>query len=281
MYIFWALLCVIAWGTNASVTRISATEFPIFLFISLRFLFTGLIFLPFAKLQKKDAIKLLNIGVMFNVVHIGLVFFGLYYLSAASSASIQQIQVPMAMILAFFVFKEKLNKMQIIGTIIAISGIIVIYGAPEVNIIGLIVMILAALAWAIVQLQMKKYGHFHMTTFVAYTSLFSVPFLLLLSYFFDKPLVIENVNFEKLIITLGYQVLALGFITAIWQRLVEKEGINKIAPFSLLSIIFAILSGIILLDEPLTKNIAIGASIITLGVFITNKFKNSIITTKK
>lgn len=273
MYIIIALFVVVAWGINSAIMKIGITDFPIFLFLSIRFLGTGLLFLPFSKLKKREIPDLFKSALSFNVLHISLISFSLFYLTASSSATIQQIQVPMAVLLSVIFLKERISFIQILGIIIAIMGVVVVYGIPEVNFIGFIFTILAAFFYGVSQLVFKKSVDIPLTTFVAYTSLFSVPFLIVLSFLFDEKLDVEKVNWFEFSWVMGFQILIMGSSTSIWQKIISYYGVNKVTPTGLLTVIFAILGGVILLDEKITYQMIIGATIIIMGVALTTFFK--------
>jgi len=273
MYIIAALLIVASWGIHPAIIRIGLGEVPTFHLLALRFLFTGLLFLPFAKLQKKDVLNLFTIAIFFNVIHLGLIFWGLNYLTSASSSSIQQLQAPFSVLLAVFFLKERITLLQILGIFVAIAGVVVIRGVPELHTIGFILTILGSLAFSIVQINMKTMGKIDIATFTAYTSFFSLPFLVLLAYLFEDKVHWENVEYNRLTIVLAYQVFILGFSTAIWQKLTETKGVNKVIPFSLLTPVFAIIGGYIILSEIITSHILIGMGLTIIGVALTIFFK--------
>ncbi|MDR1694775.1 MAG: DMT family transporter [Lactobacillaceae bacterium] len=273
MYLIWGLLVVMTWGLNSPITKLGISDFPVFLFVALRFIGTGLLFLPFAKLQKKDIKDLLVIAISFNVLHIGFQYLSLYFLTASASASIQRIQVPMAVLFSVIFLKEKISPMQMLGMMISLVGVVIIYGIPEVKLTGFTFIIMSAFFFAITQVMMKKTGDFHMPTFVAYTALFSVPFLLVLSLFFDNKLIVDNVDWGRFSISLGFQIFVLGFSLAIWQKLISTHGVNKLVPLSLLGVVFAILGGMVLLGEQLTYRMTIGAAVIIAGVAMVTFFK--------
>lgn len=273
MHIILSLLIVLSWGMNTAISKIGLAELPTFHLLTIRFMLTGLIFLPFAKLKKEQISSLLKVSLSFNVGHLGFIFLGLNFMTAASAASVQQLQVPMAVILSAMFLKEKVNLAQIMGIIIAILGVVIIYGIPDLNLLGFIFIILGAFFFAITQLFMKTSKPVDLPTFISYTSLFCVPFLMILSILFNEKANWNDVNYYKLSAVVLYQVLVLGFATALWQKLIEKYGVNKITPFSLLNAVFAIIGGIILLSETLTMHIAVGATVTIIGVALTTLFK--------
>ena len=68
-----------------------------------------------------------------------------------------------------------------------------------------------------------------------------------------------------------YEVVLLSVANAIWQMLVAKNGINKIVPFGMLTLVFGIIGGVLLFGDKITWHIVIGGICVTLGVFFTLK----------
>jgi O-acetylserine/cysteine efflux transporter len=178
----------------------------------------------------------------------------------------------MAALLAVFLLKEKISPLQILGIFVAIAGVVVIKGMPEVNTLGFVLVTLSAAAFAVMQINMKTMGNIGIPTFAAYTSLFSLPFLVLFAYFFEGKVNWDKVEYGRLSFVLAFQVLVLGFAQAIWQKLTVAKGVNKIVPFNLLAPVFAIISGYLILGEYVTLHILVGAGIIIAGVALTTFF---------
>lgn len=265
-------ICIVAcWGFNAAIGKMGVLEVPPLAFLSIRFILSALIFLPFAKVNRSHLKTLLLISLLLNVGHMGCIFIALKYLPASSASVLQQSEVPMAIVLACLFGHEKINFRQVIGIIIAFAGILCIFGIPNINGIGLAAALFSGLFWAFAQLAFKKAPKLEPYAFLAYTSLFSVPFLGLASYIF------EDINYAdalraadyKFYLSMAYQVLVLGVAMMLWQRVVAKNGINKATPFTLLHIVFGIMGGMVLFGETLNMYIVGGALLIISGVALT------------
>lgn len=274
-------ICVVAcWGFNASIAKIGVLQVPPLAFLTIRFIFSALVFLPFAKVKKSQLKMFFLIALLLNVFHMGFIFAALKFLSASSASVLQQCEVPMAIVLACLFGQEKINARQTLGVIVSFLGILCIFGIPDINIWGLIAALLSGMFWAFAQLAFKKAKTIDPYFFLAYTSLFSIPFLGLGSYLFEDNnyLAIFQAANYKFYISMVYQVLILGVAMMMWQRVVAQNGINKAIPFTLLHIIFGIMGGMIFFDETLNIYIISGAFLIILGVALSIFQKISFIT---
>ena len=266
--IFLAVAIVASWGLNAAISKIVVTQIPTLAFLSLRFFATALIFMPFAKLHKKDLGRLFKIAMLLNVGHFSFTFYSLKYLSAASFSVIQQIQVPLALLLGAVFLHEKITKRQIIGIILAFCGILCIFGLPNLNLTGFILTFMGCLFWAISQLELKKSQAIDLYTFISFTTLFASPVLFGLSLIYEGSILTALIETPKapLLFSFFYQVVILGAAMMLWQRLVANNGIAKVVPVMLLQVLFGILGGVLIFNESLNWNITIGAFFTMTGV---------------
>ena len=263
-----ALAIVAGWGFNVAVGKMGVSELNPLLFLSIRFFMAGIIFLPFAKVTRSQIKYLFLIAIFLNVGHMGGVFMALRYLPASTMAVLQPLQVPLSIILSYFILKEDITAKQIIGIIVAFGGLLFMFGLPDLNLYGLIALAVGCLFWVLTQMLFKISPKFDGYSFLAYTSLISSPFLFLFSYFG------ENVDYQNLdfgfsgrfYFSLAFQVFAMSIAMLMWQRLVAKAGVNKTSPFTILSIVFGIIGGMILFDESLNQNLIIGAVLVMIGV---------------
>lgn len=263
-----AVAIVASWGLNAAISKIVVTQIPTLAFLSLRFFATALIFMPFAKLHKKDLWRLFKIAMLLNIGHFSFTFYSLKYLSAASFSVIQQIQVPLALLLGVIFLKEKITSRQIIGIFLAFCGILCIFGLPNLNFTGFVLTIMGCLFWALSQLELKKSKAIDIYTFITYTTLFASPILMGMSLIYEGNILkaIAAAPKTPLLLSFFYQVVILGAAMMLWQKLVANNGITKVIPVMLLQVVFGILGGILIFSEKLNWNIALGAICTMTGV---------------
>lgn len=266
-----ALLIVASWGFNAAIAKIGVLEFEPMAFLAVRMLLTALIFLPFARVKKSDLPLLLTIAVLLNVGHMGCIHVAFKFLPASSVTVLQQSQVPMAFIIACLFAHESITSRQIAGVILAIIGVICIFGLPELHFTGAVFALIGSLFWAFTQLVLKRSKHISPFVFMAYTALFSFPFLASASVLFENNVyeTYQQANHIKFFLSLAYQVFAMAAAMMFWQRLVAVNGINKLAPFTLLQVLFGIWGGILFFNETISTYIILGAILTILGVSLT------------
>ena len=267
-----ALAVVAVWGMNGSVGKLLAANVPPIGFLTVRFLLTGLIFLPFARIRKEQVFPLLMTAVLVNGVSNGAYYVSFLYLDVTSYVVLTQLQIPVSIALACFVAREKITPFQIAGTLTAVTGIVCILGMPTLNPTGVLTMTVGALGWAGAQLYMKKLSDVAPMTFMTYAALFSVPFLGAASLLLETGVAdaFARADPQTIAFLLIWPVFVMAVAMMTWQRLLVKEGINRMAPFLTLEIVFGIIGGVAFWHEKMTPHVWAGAALTVIGVFLTN-----------
>jgi len=262
------------WGGSWVVHKLAAEQLPAFHIVFLRFFATALVFLPFVKKVKKEVlINLFQIALVLNVFHMGFNQVSMYFLGASAAGVLQLMTTPITMLLALVLLREKITRIQMLGITIAIIGILIIRGLPEINGIGVALMLGSAIAWGLAQIKQKQLGKIDLPTFTAYTCLFSVPFLAVCALCLDTPVDYANIDWMAYSPILLFQVVILAAALAIWQKMNAVFGVNKIAPFVLLNSIFAMIAGALFLNENISIIMIIGALITISGLAISTFVK--------
>lgn len=266
-----AISVVAIWGANAAFGKLAVMQIPPMAFLSFRFLLTGIIFLPFAKLKKGELKHLFKIALIFNVFHYSFIFTSMQFLDASALVLIMQSQVPIAIFLSWFIFDEKLTLKNWIGILLALLGLTIIFGIPNLNIVGFLLAILGCILWAISTIEMKKLQKINLPAFMAYSTILSVPFLCILSFIFEDNIIEKtfSANWFQISAVLAYQIILGCYAMMAWQRLMVLNDVNKITPISLLQPLFGITAGFIIFNETITYKMLTGGVITTIGVALT------------
>lgn len=272
--LFLALLVIVIWAGNIIAIKFSVMELPPMTAISFRFALTALAFLPFARWPGMDmAKKLLVIAVLMSVMHQGLLFIGMGQLSAGLTAIFLQAQVIFATILGVFFFKEKIGWRTICGLMMGIAGICVIYGdrTAGFSATGFWLIMASTLALAYAYSSMKKLPKVKPATFLFAMNGFAVPFVLTAAAVMEAPqwaAAIPNANWELLSGVFAYQIFLVGLSHIIWQKLLTRNEMGMVTPFTLLLPVMGVGMAVLFLGEIVSARMVIGGSIAMLGVGI-------------
>ncbi len=263
-----ALGVIAIWGANAAIGKLAVPQIPALTFLIMRFALTGLLFVPFIEWKKAYVISAFKIAFLLNFLHYGFVFSALPYLDASALALIQQIQVPAAVLIGAFVFREKLQLKIWLGIAAGFAGVAMIKTVDHVTLLGFSLALAGGIAWAVANTEMKRHDDLPLPTFMGLTTLLSVPFLGVTAFFTDHNVWTKIIaaNWLQVGFVLAYQVILGCWAMMAWKKLVTLYPVNKIVPLTLLQPLFGIAGGMVLFHERLSIQIIIGGILIMTGV---------------
>lgn len=197
------LAVVAVWGSNFVVIKLGLQQLPPLLFAALRF---ALAAVPAVFLLRRPAVSWRNIaayGVLIGAGQFGLLFMAMRAdITPGLASLVIQLQVFFTVGLAMLLSGERPQRFQWVATAMAAAGIAVIalHSDGSATPLGLAMITAAALAWAAGNLVGRAAGQVDMLAYVAWSSLFAVPPLLLMS-----------------LLTEGWPRISAGLAGAGWQ----------------------------------------------------------------
>lgn len=260
----------VIWGVSTPISKIGVTALPPLFMLAARFVIVALaaVFYPVSGVHRK---KLFRLSLTLCVLHFPCMFIGLRYVDASVAAVLQPLQLPFAVLLAGFIFGERLRARAIAGVVLAFVGVVVIAGAPNIfaaGWTGLMLMIAAAFFWAVASIQMKSLGRISPFAANAWLAVFAAPELMLESWMFEQsPLS----SLSGMTVSGAGAILYLVVLTTfvgygIWFKLVQTHPVSVVMPFTLTNPVFGILSSALLLGEHITAQFIAGAVLTLAGL---------------
>jgi O-acetylserine/cysteine efflux transporter len=183
-----ALAVVAIWGTNFVVIKLALATLPPFLFAALRF---ALAFAPAALLVKRPDVPwrvLAAYGVLIGAGQFGLMFWALRAdITPGLASLVIQTQVFFTIGLAMLLRGERPRVAQFGALALAAAGLglIAVNTSASTTLLGLAVMLVAALCWAVANVVAQSAGRVDMLGFMVWSSLFAVPPLVAMSLLFE------------------------------------------------------------------------------------------------
>lgn len=276
-----ALLVVFIWGINPAISKLGLQEIPPYTFLTIRYAITAAIFLPFARPFKHELKQMFLVALTSNVIVNLLIYVAYRDLSPSACSLLLQTEGPISVIMACIWAKESINFKQSMSILLSFVGVAVIMGIPDMSMIGVALILLSRVFWGMCQIVFKDTKHISVPVFAAYSYLFALPFTAIGSIFYEHYdyRKLAEVNWEIAGWPMAFEVVVLTFAMFMWQRLIAANGVNKIAPFSTLRIIFGIAAGVIMFDDEIDWQIMVGSILVTWGVVLTMKEFNIILKT--
>lgn len=267
-----ALIVMVIWGFNFAVAKFGLRDFsPIFL-MCLRFAGVAALLLPFVRIPRGQMKEIFILSVLLGSLHFPLMFTGLTGVDAATASIAIQLQVPFSSILAAVLYRDRLGWKRGLGMAISFAGVIVIAGEPRAldNTFYLFLVIVAALIFSIVNIQIRRIGDINGFALNGWMAVMAVPQLLVAS------LLMETGQWEQLFTatwlgwsSIAYMAVMVTIVSYLmWYPLVRKYPVNQTMPWTLLAPVFGVISGIFVLGEPMTPAMIVGGALTLVGVAV-------------
>jgi len=270
-----ALLVTTIWGTNFVFIHIGLQELPPFTFATLRFLlvaFPLILFLPKPNIEWK---YLIAFGVFIGFGQFGFLFWAMQdNITPGLASLVVQTQVFFTIFLAVWLFSEPIKPIQIVALAISFAGLALIgvYTDGRTTIVGLALVLIAALSWACGNITVKKAGKVDLIAFLAWSSIFSVPPLLIMALCLEgSDLIISSVTQASskawgvvMWQTVGNTLIGYG----LWNSLLHRYPAASIMPWALLVPVSGMSASALFLGEVLPWWKVLAAALIMSGLII-------------
>lgn len=276
-----ALITILIWGTTFISTKILLVDFTPIEILFFRFLL-GLLVLIIVypkRLKLKDRKQELTFaaaGLCGICLYYLLENIALTYTMASNVGVIISIAPFFTAVLSHIFMKteEKLKIQFFIGFFAAMAGICLISfndSKLELNPIGDILAVAAALIWSLYSLLTRKissYGYNTVQTtkrIFTYGIVFMLPFLFVFDFNLDIQKVVKP-EYALNLIYLGIGASALCFVT--WNYAVKMLGAVKTSVYIYMVPVITVATSVIVLREKITWVSAIGTILTLIGLFL-------------
>ena len=281
-YVFAALVVAI-WGFNLVFIKLGVSEIPPLFLCFIRSFLASTPAIFFIKRPNAPFKKVLCYGLIMFTLQFSFLFVGIRMgISPGLASLVLQLQVFFTALLGFFFFHETIHKRLLLGAFIAFCGIslVFIHVNAETTLSGLLLVLAAALSWAVGNGLSKWIGRVNMLSLVVWGNFVAWPPLLLLSFILDGKekisCVFECPTLLSVSAILYVSYLSTLFAFTAWSWLLHHHPLARIAPFALLIPICAIAGSVIFLGEPLQNWKIVAALLVILGLSI-NLFGHRIV----
>jgi O-acetylserine/cysteine efflux transporter len=266
------LVVMVIWGFNFAVAKTGLEQFSPLFMMFLRFAAVAAVLVPFVRIPHGRMRGIFALSVILGGIHFPLMFGGLAGIDAATAAITVQLQVPFSALLAALVFKDRIDARGIIGMIIAFLGVVVIAGEPRLNgnYVALGMVVAAAFAFAVANIQMKRVSAVTGFSLNAWMSLMAAPQLLIFTLLLERDQVRQFTQADWLgWSSIAYMSVVVTILSyGIWYHLVRRYAVSQTMPWTLTVPVFGVLSGVLVLGEPMTTGLIVGGTLTLIGVAV-------------
>ena len=237
--LFLAILVPCVLGFGFVIAKPAMESFPPILLNGLRWSLSGLLMCYFFPFPKNFIKQMFLISIIGGSVQYSLSFYGLKIIDGASATLFVQAEIPFGILIAYFLLGEKVPLKNIIGLLIAFSGIGILSGNPnlEGKFAGIILILSGAFLWSFAQVfakdVSKKIGALRLT---AWLGIFSGPQCIIASYFIEGNTIdyIYNASSKAWIIVI-YLAVGMNVIGySCWYSVLSRHPVNNVMSVLLL-----------------------------------------------
>ena len=286
----WFLLILLSaiWGGAFTLNKIALNTFTPEVIVAGR-LISGSIFLValIYFLYKKFTINISQINYYLFMSLVGIVIPFIAIITGqknidSAMAGILMATMPISTILLSHIFleDEKMNQQKFIGFIISFLGVFVLIYRKDLFVNNLIsetfesqlLVILGATLYAFAAIYGKKYKITDPLSASTGTILFATFFMTIYLIFIDQ----SNPSYSALFLDIN--ILLLGILctaiaTIIYFQILQTEGASYLSIMNFLIPLWAILFGIIILQDQFSWNYIIGLVVILFGIKLANSVR--------
>lgn len=265
-----ALMVPALWGMGLVIAKPVVDGFPPVLLTALRFTLTALLLVWFVPVPRGVLGRLIVAAFFGATLQYGLTFNGLRLLDAGTTALIVQSEVVFLVLLAALVLGERITARKGLGMLVALGGLLVIFGAPRLQgqETGIALVLGGAFMWAIGQVLVRRIGGVGGIAMIAWIAVFATPQLWLLTLLLEgdpRPaLAAADLSVWAAVVYMGVAMTAMAY--ACWYHVLGRYEAGTVGPFILLTPVLSVLGGWLFLGEPLTGAILLGGAILIAGV---------------
>ncbi len=269
------ILCCACWGGNfvMSAWALGGSSVPPFLLAATRaslvLLLTGyFLFRPLPK----HFLKLLFVAFCVGPMHLAFLYTGLQTASASGASILSQALIPIATLLSVVWLKEYVGWRRSLAIAGALTGVIIMIYEPGALTFdtGLIYVLGAYVSLAVGTVIIRRIPDVDWRVYVAWTAVLVLIFGSAMSLLFENNHAeIWRVDKVPLLMAAAYAALAVSVVAhGQYFRLLQAYPVDKVVPLTILVTVFAIVFGILLLDEVLYPRYVVGAALILPCVWI-------------
>ena len=275
---FIQIACAVAvpllWGYQFVAIKVGVAEFPPLFFLALRFLVIALLLIPLVKRPARQQFGAIAvISIFLGGLNFGLFYVGLGLGSGSMSAVAYQLATPFTVLLAWPLLAERPSITTSAGVVLAFVGVVVLAAGPglSANALPLLLVAGAAFAFAMSNVLTKRYGPFDPLMLMGWSSLFTVPQVLLMSLVLEHGQLASFVTAdERGWLALLYTIFIGGIVGfGLWFWLIARCSMSRVVPFGLLLPVFALIASVLFLGDRMTPKLIAGGLITISGVAMT------------
>ncbi len=261
-------------GSSFAIGKIELDYVSPLLLVGIRFTLAGALMALFVIRHSlpKNIIEWVQIGMIGFFQTMGVmacVFISMRTITAGESAILTFVNPILVVVFGSLFTRTHYRLIQWVGVLIGFLGVYITLGFHLQLRFGTWLGLVGAVSWAIATLLIKRFGgKFDVWVLTAYQMLFGGLLLLICSSGLEQPKFIVNGTSISIILWLAIMASVVQF--TIWFYLLQIGDPGRTSAFLFLAPLFGVLSGWVILGEPLNWSLVIGGALILVGIPFVN-----------
>jgi drug/metabolite transporter (DMT)-like permease len=286
-----AMLAIyIVWGTTYLAIRVvvdpdQGVAIPPFAMVAIRFAFAGLAMLALVGIFARDALRSLTraqirdqaiVGIALNVGGLGVTSFGEQTIPSGIAALVIALLPIWVAVIGRVVYGDAIAPLSIVGIVVGIIGVVILIapnpGEQGLDPLGLACVLISPLSWGGGSIWSQRRAATPAHPLVAVT-------LQMLAGAIGGAIVAAllgewgSVRFDALgadvLVALAY-LIVIGSLVAynIYTWLLRVAPFGLVSTYAYVNPVVAVLAGSIILNEPISGQLVVGATVVVAGVAI-------------
>jgi O-acetylserine/cysteine efflux transporter len=261
------------WGFNIVAVKLSADRFPPVFLTFLRFLIVALVVWPWLRIRRGEMRWLLTAAACSGGLQFALMYTGVAISQSMSAVAIGgQLGIPFATLLSVFLLGERIHWRRWLGIGMAFAGVVIVGYSPGVAASwgGFLLIVTAAFIGAVGLVAIKRVRELEPLELQAWLAWGSLPLLLPLSLLLEDG---QRASLAAADAT-GWGALLYSAVMASlvahtgYFALIRRYPVSSVAPVTVLTPVFSVLSSVLVLGDVLDARMVIGGLLTLAGVTV-------------
>lgn len=277
----------VIWGSTYLLNKIAVTELPPFMLASIRFISAGVLIFVLCRILKislritrKQMKNTLIAGFLFLTFGNGVVVWALKFVDSGFAALVISAQPLIILLLMRIIDGKKIQPMSVVGVVLGIIGIYLLVSQKEIisqenSVLGIVMILLAMFSWAYGSLFVSKAdlpANYFVNT--GYQMLMGGVMLLAGSLILGEKWSLPGswtapTQFSMVLLIIFGSIVAFTS----FNYLLKTVSPEKVSTSTYVNPIIALLLGWYFLNEQITTQSVIAASVLLTGVYFINTRK--------
>lgn len=270
------LVICIVWAGNFIAGAQGMQHFSPFLFMILRFGLVLVVLAPFLRLPPRDQWpRLIGVCLAMGALHFTLMFWALgHSVDVSSVVIVQQTYIPMAVLLAMLLLRERVGWKTLAAVGVAFAGVLVVGFDPVV--LGqtdvLLITLLSALFQALASIYQRGIRGVGVFSFQAWSAVIALPLLVLASLATEQNQleILRTAAWEHWA-SIAYSALLASIVGhGLFFFLVQRHPVSSVMPYLQLTPVLGVVFGVLVWGDRPGWRLLAGGVLVILGIlFIT------------